>query len=86
MTQTTVHEAIHDERRPPAGVAVIVNGERRTLAAGTTLADLLRAHDLDPRLVVVEHNRTILRDRAAFGALVLAEGDALELVHFVGGG
>ena len=86
MTQTTVHEEMHDERRPAAGVAVIVNGERRTLAAGTTLADLLRAHDLDPRLVVVERNRAILRDRDAFAALVLEEGDALELVHFVGGG
>ena len=82
MTQTTVH----DERRPSSGVAVTVNGERRTLAAGTTLADLLRAHDLDPRLVVVEHNRAILRDRSAFPSLVLADGDALELVHFVGGG
>ena len=63
-----------------------VNGDRRALAAGTTLADLLRAHALDPRLVVVEHNRVILRDRDSFGALVLQEGDALELVHFVGGG
>lgn len=82
MTQTTVH----DGRRAAAGVAVIVNGEWRTLAAGTTLSDLLRAHDLDPRLVVVEHNRVILRDRSAFPSLVLREGDALELVHFVGGG
>jgi thiamine biosynthesis protein ThiS len=82
MMETTVH----DERRPAAGVAVTLNGEPRTLAPGTTLADLLRAHDLDPRLVVVEHNRAILRDRSAFPSLVLAEGDSLELVHFVGGG
>ena len=82
MTQTTVH----DERRPAAGVTVVVNGEPRTMSAGTTLADLLRAHDPDPRLVVVERNRAILRDRAAFPTLVLEEGDALELVHFVGGG
>lgn len=82
MTQTTVP----DERRPAARVTVVVNGERRTLAEGSTLSDLLRTHELDPRLVVVEHNGAILRDRASFPTLVLAAGDALELVHFVGGG
>ena len=69
-----------------APVGVTVNGDRRALAAGTTLADLLRAHALDPRLVVVEHNRVILRDRALFESLELRDGDSLELVHFVGGG
>ena len=67
-------------------VRVTVNGEPRTLPAGQTLAALLRAHDLDPRLVVVERNRVILRDRDAFASLALEEGDELELVHFVGGG
>jgi thiamine biosynthesis protein ThiS len=67
-------------------VRVVVNGQPRTMAAGRTLADLLREHDLDPRLVVVERNRVILRDRDAFATLVLADGDEIELVHFVGGG
>ncbi len=63
-----------------------VNGDRRTVAPGTTLADLLASLALDPRLIVVERNREILRDRAAFDRVMLAEGDVLELVHFVGGG
>ncbi len=63
-----------------------VNGEPRAVAAGETLGGLLRSLDLDPRLIVVERNREILRDRAAFDALALADGDVLELVHFVGGG
>ena len=37
-------------------------------------------------MVVVEHNRTILRDRDAYASLALADGDVLEIVHFVGGG
>jgi thiamine biosynthesis protein ThiS len=37
-------------------------------------------------MVVVEHNRTILRDRDAYASLALATGDVLEIVHFVGGG
>jgi len=50
------------------------------------VAGLLALHALDPRLVVVEHNRTILRDRDAFASIRLADGDTVELVHFVGGG
>ena len=69
-----------------SSVVRVVNGQPRTLSAGQTLADLLRAHDLDPRLVVVERNREILRDRDAFASLALEDGDELELVHFVGGG
>ena len=69
-----------------AAIGVTVNGEAARLALGSTLGDLLRAHALDPRLVVVEHNRVILRDRAAYDSLALAEGDVIEIVHFVGGG
>jgi thiamine biosynthesis protein ThiS len=50
------------------------------------VGDLLRELSLDPQLVVVEHNRTILRDRTTFDALPLATGDTIEIVHFVGGG
>ncbi len=69
-----------------ATIALTVNGERRETAEGTTLAQLLRALELDPRMIVVEHNRVILRDRGAYDGVALAEGDVLELVHFVGGG
>ena len=62
-----------------------VNGEPRTLPAPTTLADLLQALNLDPRTVVVELNRQIVR-RPALGATALEDGDSVELVHFVGGG
>jgi thiamine biosynthesis protein ThiS len=77
MTETEVREST---------VALTVNGDRRDVPTGSTLADLLRSLDLDPRMIVVEHNRQILRDREAFRAIVLEGGDTLELVHFVGGG
>jgi sulfur carrier protein len=67
-------------------VSLTVNGEERELPAGTTVADLLARHGLDPRMVVVEHNRAILRDRDAYPRIRLNQGDAIELVHFVGGG
>ncbi len=67
-------------------VSLTVNGEERELPAGTTVADLLERHGLDPRMVVVEHNRTILRDRDAYPRIGLSRGDMIEIVHFVGGG
>jgi thiamine biosynthesis protein ThiS len=67
-------------------LSITVNGTPRTAPAGATLAELLRALQLDPRLIVVEHNGVILRDRNSFAAVALEAGDVLELVHFVGGG
>ena len=67
-------------------LTLVVNGERREVAEGTTLGALLTGLGLDPRLIVVEHNREIRRDRDAYDAVALEDGDVLELVHFVGGG
>ena len=63
-----------------------MNGDRREVPDGTTLGALLAGLGLDPRLIVVEHNREILRDRDAYATRALDDGDVLELVHFVGGG
>jgi thiamine biosynthesis protein ThiS len=62
-----------------------VNGDPRTVAPGSTVADLLRQLELLPAMVVVERNREIL-PREAAGETPLAHGDTLEIVHFVGGG
>jgi thiamine biosynthesis protein ThiS len=64
---------------------IVVNGVARQVPGPATLDDLLRHLGLDPRTVVVEHNRRIVR-RPALGATSLAPGDTIELVHFVGGG
>ena len=69
-----------------AEITLTVNGERSAHPAGSTLGDLLRAYSLDFRMVVVEHNRHILRDRGAYDSLELGDGDVVEIVHFVGGG
>jgi thiamine biosynthesis protein ThiS len=64
---------------------VVINGESKPVTAGATLLELLAELELDPRAVVVEHNRRIVR-RAGLGDVTVKEGDAIELVHFVGGG
>jgi thiamine biosynthesis protein ThiS len=77
MTGTEVFEA---------EIALTVNGAERRIPTGWTLDDLLASLVLDPRVVVVERNGTILRDRSSFASLSLAADDSLEIVHFVGGG
>ena len=64
---------------------IIVNGEPRRVPGPATVADLLQHLDLDPRTVVVELNRQIVR-RVHLADTSLAAGDTVELVHFVGGG
>jgi len=66
-------------------VDVVINGEQRKVTPGATLLELLEELELDPRAVVVEHNRKIVR-RAGLGDVTVSDGDAIELVHFVGGG
>ena len=64
---------------------VVINGENKKVTPGATLLQVLQELELDPRAVVVEHNRRIVR-RPALGDVTVAPGDAIELVHFVGGG
>lgn len=76
LTQTT---------NDTARVTVRLNGEPRGVPAGLSVEMLLLHLDLHPRLVVVEHNGEILR-QGDYAAVPVRDGDALELVHFVGGG
>jgi thiamine biosynthesis protein ThiS len=64
---------------------IVVNGDERRVPGPATLLDLLAHLELDPRTVVVELNREIVR-RPRLGATSLSQGDSVELVHFVGGG
>lgn len=66
-------------------IEIMVNGTARQAPRNATLRELLAHLDLDPRVVVVEHNRQIVR-RPALGDVRIAPGDSVELVHFVGGG
>ncbi|MDZ4274854.1 MAG: sulfur carrier protein ThiS, partial [Erythrobacter sp.] len=63
---------------------ITLNGDpRRTHAA--TIADLVRELELAPEKVAVERNGEIV-PRSTLEDAPLADGDRLEIVHFVGGG
>ena len=75
-------------RHPPAivrAVRVTVNDEPRQLADGASVADLVATLGLGPRRIAVEVNRAVV-PRAEYGARTLHDGDAVEIIHFVGGG
>ena len=65
-------------------ISIIVNGESRRTASGS-IADLVRSLELDPAKVAVERNGGIV-PRSTLADVPLADGDTLEIVHFVGGG
>ncbi|MSO54471.1 MAG: sulfur carrier protein ThiS [Rhodospirillales bacterium] len=64
---------------------IAVNGEERRFAEALTVTELLTTIGLDPRKVAVERNLEIV-PRSAYAATRLADGDRLEIVHFIGGG
>jgi thiamine biosynthesis protein ThiS len=66
-------------------MTVVVNGEERQVDGTATALDVLQLLGLDPRTVVVEVNRRIIR-RPALADTGLSDGDQIEVVHFVGGG
>ena len=66
-------------------VAITVNGEARHLPGPLPLSEFLSAAGLDLRKVAVERNEEIV-PRSAYATTLLGPGDALEIVHFIGGG
>ncbi len=64
---------------------IVLNGEPRPIAAGTTLAQLLEAEGLAGRRVAAEVNGQII-PRGTHATQVLAGGDRVEIVHALGGG
>lgn len=66
-------------------IRVVVNGEQREVSAGLSLAGLLRTLGMEPSRLAVERNRKIVR-REVWAETLVADGDRLEIVQFVGGG
>ena len=66
-------------------IDVVINGQGRAIAAGTTIATLIEELGLGDRKVAVERNREVV-PRAQHASTILDAGDRVELVTFVGGG
>jgi thiamine biosynthesis protein ThiS len=66
-------------------MVISLNGDPYELAGPMTVSALLAHLKIDARRVAVEHNLVVLK-RATFDAVVIHEGDQVEIVNFVGGG
>ena len=66
-------------------LTITVNGEPRRIAAGSSVADLVESLGIPLKKVAVERNLDIV-PRSTLAEVFLADGDTLEIVHFVGGG
>ncbi|MBV9655004.1 MAG: sulfur carrier protein ThiS [Acetobacteraceae bacterium] len=66
-------------------IELTVNGDARSFDAPQTVESLLEALGLDRRKIAIERNEEIV-PRGLYAATPLADGDALEIVHFIGGG
>jgi thiamine biosynthesis protein ThiS len=62
-----------------------INGENREVRDRSTLTDLVGELSLPPARIAIELNHLVVR-RDKWAETTLAEGDRIEIVHFVGGG
>ena len=66
-------------------MTLTINGEAREFNGISTLSELVSQLGMKPDRVAIELNRELVR-RERWPETTLAEGDKLEIVHFVGGG
>jgi sulfur carrier protein len=64
---------------------ISINGDRKSVPEGATLAGILELFDIVAATIVVEHNGVIVPPDS-FTVASLADGDQLEFIRFVGGG
>lgn len=64
---------------------VVINGQKRAVEPGTTVSTLIADLGLAGKPVAVERNREVV-PRAQHASTVVADGDQIEVVTFVGGG
>lgn len=69
----------------PMQITIALNGNEQTVAAATTLEQLLHGAGYGERRVAVEINRGIV-PRSRYAEHVLQTGDRVEIVHAIGGG
>lgn len=64
---------------------ISVNGEMKAFDAPLSVAGLLNLLGLPQQKIAVEHNLEIV-PKSAYETHMLAAGDRIEIVHFIGGG
>jgi thiamine biosynthesis protein ThiS len=66
-------------------MTIVLNGEPKEIPTDLSVTELIERLGLPSERLAIEVNRRIIR-RADWPATTLADGDKVEVVHFVGGG
>ena len=66
-------------------ILIQVNGSEQSIAAGSSLSQIISALQLEGRRIAVEHNEAIV-PKSAYATTQVEQGDVLEIVHAIGGG
>lgn len=69
----------------PSPSQITLNGAPRAVVGLSSVRDLVAELGLDARKVAVERNCTIV-PRSAYADTPIMDGDAIEIVGFIGGG
>jgi len=64
---------------------ITLNGDARAIPDGLSVEGLLAHLGIQSKKVAVERNLEIV-PKSAFAATQIADGDRMEIVHFIGGG
>jgi thiamine biosynthesis protein ThiS len=64
---------------------ILLNGQKKEVPDGLTVLGLLQLLAIQPERVAIELNLDIVR-KNAFGSTPVNDGDAVEVVSFMGGG
>jgi sulfur carrier protein len=64
---------------------ILINGANRELPEGITISQMIEHLSLPPRRMAIEVNKQVIR-KQDWESTKLDERDAIEIVHFVGGG
>ena len=66
-------------------ITLTINGEEKQLEEQCSLTALLQSLAIDPDMVVIEYNKTVvMKDK--FDQLVCQDNDQIEIAQFMGGG
>lgn len=75
----------HTNTNTSPSIQATVNGERRVLPAGATLADLITEMALQGQRFAVECNQEIV-PKSTLADVLIQDQDTIEIVQAIGGG
>ena len=72
------------ESNPLGKINILLNGQSTTVTQGS-IAELIEQKNLNPELIIVEYNNTIL-NKKDYSSTLIKPNDTIEIIRYIGGG